>query len=316
MFDPFSGNPWQFNPLAAALSIQNLLNQEAGTIATDELKSRYELPDSRYIEVQGMQVHYRDVGSGPVLLLLHGLFASLHTWQQWTDLLSDEFRVISLDLPNFGLTGPHPRGMYRHMYSDFLADFTTALDIPVCAVAGNSLGGWMAWEYAARFPQRVSQMILLDSAGFTFVPPPFMMGMSMPGGGWLYARTRIPKSQIDQMLESVFFNPALVSADTKQRYYDMFMGSGNRTAAARVMRYIRDNFGFETTLLASIRQPVLIQWGANDPWMPVSHASRFAQALAHSDVRIYEQCGHLVMEEQASLSARDCRHFLKEIRQS
>ncbi|MCY0967257.1 alpha/beta fold hydrolase [Parathalassolituus penaei] len=310
MFDPWSGNPWLFNPLTAAIDFQKRLHHEAGGLTREELRQRYEMPDSQYLELDGMNVHYRDVGEGPALLLLHGLMSSLHTWNRWTEILSQHFRVISIDLPNFGLTGAHPRGMCRHLYSDFVADFTTALGIQRCAIAGNSMGGWIGWEYTARFPQRVSQLVLLDSAGFSFVPPTFMMGMAMPGGGWVYSRSKIPREQIEQMLTDIYFDPSKISEDDIQRYYDLFMAEGNRTAAARVMRYVRDTLGFETNLLDQIKTPVLLQWGANDPWMPISHASRFMQQMPQSELKVYEHCGHLVMEEAADRSAMDCRDFL------
>lgn len=310
MFDPWSGNPWLFNPLAEAMKLQKRIHHEAGGLTREQLRERYEMADSRYLEIDGLQIHYRDVGEGPTLVLLHGLMSSLHTWNRWTDRLSQHFRVISLDLPNFGLTGPHPRGMCRFMYSDFLAEFTTALGIQKCALAGNSMGGWIGWEYAARFPERVSQLVLIDSAGFSFVPPTFMAGMAMPGGGWVYSRSLIPREQIEHMLESLYFDPQRIAESDKQRYYDLFMAEGNRTAAARVMRYVRDTMGFDTTMLDRIHLPVLLQWGANDPWMPLDHAGRFLKQLPHAQLKVYEHCGHLVMEEAAENSAADCLAFL------
>ena len=103
------------------------LSEERFAIPLEEIKQRHELPDSKYLELQGMKIHYRDVGQGPVLLLLHGMFSSLHTWNDWSDILSKRFRVICLDNPNYGLTGPHPKGVYKHMYSDFLSGIDIVL---------------------------------------------------------------------------------------------------------------------------------------------------------------------------------------------
>lgn len=313
MLFPWPNQDWLLNPVHAWLRLQQQLDQEAGAIPLDDLRLQYRLPDSQFLELDGMQVHYRDVGRGPVLVLLHGLMASLHTWNAWTAQLQQHYRVISLDLPNFGLTGPHPKGMQRYLYSDFLEHFLQALDIHQCAIAGNSLGGWVAWEYAARYPQRATALILIDSAGYFFVPPPFMMTLAMPGGGWLYARTRIPRQQVSQLLKDVYYHPERVTADQIQRYHDMLMASGARTAAARVMRFIRDQGGFDTSLLARVKQPVLIQWGADDPWLPLAHAREFQAALADARLQIYAECGHLVQEELASVSADDCRIFLTEV---
>ncbi|WP_051219055.1 alpha/beta fold hydrolase [Oceanobacter kriegii] len=309
-------NPWLDNPLLKTSWLQpDYWMQETGALPLEQVQQRWQLPDSRYLEIDGMQVHYRDSADQqdsdkPVLLLLHGLFASLHTWMPWTERLVDDFRVISLDLPNFGLTGPHPKGMVKHLYSDFLAQFINQLNLSHCHVAGNSLGGWMAWEFAARYPQHVDKLVLVDSAGFFFVPPTFMLNLSMPGGGWLYSRSRIDPAVIGELLEQVFHNPELVTQEQKSRYYDMMMREGNRVAAARVMRFIRDQMGFDTTLLDMVTQPTLILWGQDDPWMPVDHAEQFQQKLPHSQLLLYPECGHLPMEENPDVSADDCRRFL------
>jgi len=299
-------NPWSFNPFASFD-----WQQEVAAIAADDVRQRWQLSDSQFMNIDGMEVHYRDSGGDkPSLLLLHGLFASLHTWQAWTDVLQQDFRVISLDLPNFGLTGPHPKGMVKHLYSDFLEQFITQLKLDSCYMAGNSLGGWMSWEFAARYPHRVDKLVLIDSAGFFFVPPAFMLNLSLPGGGWLYSRSHIDPSVPGELLKQVFYNPMLASDEQKQRYYDIMMREGNRVAAARVMRFIRDRMGFETSLLAMVSQPTLILWGENDPWMPLEHAHEFEQQIADSRLITYPRCGHLPMEECAEQSANDCRAFL------
>ena len=104
-------------------AIGNAFSGEVGAIPLEELQQRYQYPDSHYIKLQGMNVHYHDTNNtgqedAPVLLLLHGIFASLHTWNAWTEALSPYFRVISIDNPNFGLTGSHPKGMNKNLYSD------------------------------------------------------------------------------------------------------------------------------------------------------------------------------------------------------
>ena len=143
--------------------LQSLFKEKYG-IPLDEIKRRHTYADSKFIQVQGMDVHYRDVGEGPVLILLHGMFSSLHTWEEWIDTLKEDFRVIALDAPNYGLTGAHPKGMFKHIYSDFLNDFTDALGISECMLAGNSLGGWMSWEFAGRYPEKVKKVILIDDS--------------------------------------------------------------------------------------------------------------------------------------------------------
>jgi len=293
-------------------TIWHHLTAEAGAMNLEQLRARLETPESRYIELQGMQVHYRDAGDpqAPVLILLHGIFSSLHTWNGWTELLRRDFRVISIDAPNFGLTGPHPRGMFRHLYSDFLNDFTNALGIRRCSVAGNSLGGWMSWEFAARFPHKVDKLMLLDSAGFFFVPPLPLVSMAMPLGGWMASRVVPPRRAFYALIRSAYGRPQRLSQDTMERYYQLWLRPGNRRAGARVLRFVRNHGGFNAQLLAAVTQPVLIMWGRDDQWIPPAHAGYFARSLPQAETIMYDDCGHMPMEELAQQSAAAALTFL------
>ena len=131
---------------------------------------------SRFVDVDGMSVHYRDEGAGPPLLLIHGTGASLHTWDAWSAALSGTHRVVRLDLPGFGLTGPQPDGDYRiDTYVDMVDHFATKVGLDRFALAGNSLGGQIAWRFAARHPEAVNALILVDAAGYPrSVKPPLV----------------------------------------------------------------------------------------------------------------------------------------------
>lgn len=291
----------------------NYFRGEQGALPLATLQEQLQTPESRYLSLQGMQVHYRDAGDpqAPVIILLHGIFSSLHTWNEWTEILRQQFRVISIDAPNFGLTGAHPQGMRRYLYSDFLNDFTDALGIRSCSIAGNSLGGWMSWEFAARFGHKVEKVILLDSAGFFFVPPAALLSMGLPLGGWLAAHIVPPKAAFRALIRSTYGQPQRLSQETAERYYQLWLRPGNRQAGARVLRYIRNRGGFNHRLLQAVQQPVLIMWGRQDHWIPPAHAAKFAAALPRAEVIMYDDCGHMPMEEIPQQSARDALNFLR-----
>lgn len=295
-------------------ALRNMFKDEVGSIDLDELKRRHETPESRYIPLQGMQVHYRDIphenADAPVLIMLHGIFSSLHTWNDWSDILKQHFRVISIDSPNFGLTGAHPQGMHTYLYSDFLNEFTNALGLEKVMMAGNSLGGWMSWEFAARFPDKVEKIILLDSAGFFFIPPAVLLSMGLPFGGWLASRTVMPRKVLHGVVRTTYADKSKPTKEVLDRYYDMLVRPGNRQAAAGVLRYIRNKGGFKKSLLGKITQPVLIMWGKNDGWIPPEHAEKFKQAIPHAQVIMYDNCGHMPMEEIPQKSAADALKFL------
>lgn len=292
-------------------NFSNLFSGKRWSLPLETVKQRQGLDDSRFIEIDGMQVHYRDVGNGPVLLCIHGIFSSLHTWLDWSDILSDEYRVISIDMPNFGITGPHPDGMTKHLYSDFLNTFTDALNIQQCSMAGNSLGGWMSYEFAYRYPEKVDKLILIDSAGFLFIPPLALMGMGIPFAGWSLNHTSLPRQLVHNLVKSAYAQPQKLTTTVLNRYYDIMRRPGNLNAGARVIAYIRNRGGFDTSYLDNIQQPTLVMWGKQDKWIPCGHLQKFAARIPTAETIMYDDCGHLPMEELPQESAADVRHFLK-----
>ncbi|MFY9178715.1 MAG: alpha/beta hydrolase [Venatoribacter sp.] len=295
-------------------SLTDFWQGDVGAIPLEELQARHEYPESKYLEIQGLKIHYRDVNrtgdpNAKVIIMLHGIFSSLHTWETWTDIISPYYRVISIDSPNFGLTGPHPLGMHTYLYSDYLNEFTKALGLEKVMLAGNSLGGWMSWEFAGRFPEKVEKIILLDSAGFFFVPPMILVSIGLPTGGWFASRMVVPRKIFSKIVGTTYFDSKKLSKVAKDRYYDLYMRAGNRDAAAEVLRFIRNKGGFKKGLMNNIKCPVLIMWGKNDAWIPPAHVELFKKALPQAEVIMYDNCGHLPMEEAAEQSAADALAF-------
>jgi alpha-beta hydrolase superfamily lysophospholipase len=119
-------------------------------IPPERLKAKYAGPPSKFVNIAGLKVHYRDEGQGVPLVLLHGAASSLFTWDGWTRELSTSYRVIRLDLPGFGLTGPNAAKDYSMAWhTRFLASFLDKLGVKECYLAGNSFGGHIAWMRAA-----------------------------------------------------------------------------------------------------------------------------------------------------------------------
>ena len=151
--------------LIALASLLFVVLSEAD-LSVDELKSKYANEKSQYIDVQGMSVHYRIEGnwSAPALVLIHGTAASLHTWDAWVDYLAPHFKIVRFDLPAFGLTGPSPARDYsKEAYVEFLNNFTQEIGLTSFHLAGNSLGGDIAWNYAATYPEKVDKLVLVDA---------------------------------------------------------------------------------------------------------------------------------------------------------
>lgn len=283
-------------------------------IPLNDLKKKYANAASQYTEIQGMPVHYRSEGSGPALILLHGNGSSLHTWDAWLDILQHDFRVVRLDLPGFGLTGPAPDGDYRiDRYVEFLRAFTASLDIDRFHLAGNSMGGHIAWSYALKYPTDVDRLILIDAAGY---PQPtqdeevalvFRLAR-LPIVNWLLTLVN-SRDLTERSLRDVYANPDQITEALVDRYYELALRPGNRRAFVARALEARD------TALADHRQlsqPTLILWGAEDRWIPLKNGRGFAAEIANARLRVFPGVGHLPMEELPGPSARAVLTFLRD----
>ena len=246
------------------------------------------------MDLNRMMVHYRDEGEGEVILLLHGTFASLHTFDKWTSSLKNKYRVIRLDLPGFGLTGPSKNGKYTvNLYLRFLTKFLDNLGIDKCHIAGSSLGGWLAWEFTAKYPERVEKMILIAAAGYFIdqkLPLPFLMARSQLLSRFMKHIT--PRKLVAKFVREVFGDPDKVTDELIDRYYDMLTRRGNRDA---FIALANTKYEMNANKIKGIKAPALIMWGNKDAWISVKNAAAFENDLPRSKKVIYEGVGHIPM---------------------
>ncbi|WP_020532703.1 alpha/beta fold hydrolase [Flexithrix dorotheae] len=274
-----------------------------------ELIQKYTNEHSRFLPVKGTLIHYRKEGRGPNLLLLHGSFSSLHTFDEWTKILSKKFTVIRLDLPAFGLTGPMPNDQYNiPTYLRYIDCFLRMLKIEKVSIAGSSLGGWIAWEYALQFPKKVKKLILIDAAGFITdnqLPLPFRMAKTPFLNKVI--KFVIRKSLLEDFVREVYFNKSKVTQELADRYYDLFTREGNPEA---FLKMVNSRYKDNSNHLKDLKVPTLILWGKEDCWIPVANAYRFHEIIPTNDLIIYDLVGHLPMEEIPEDSALDVTSFL------
>ena len=283
------------------------------TVAT--LTPRWAPAPSVFRPVDGVTAHLRDEGprndSVPVLLL-HGTSASLHTWEGWSAALRSTRRVISVDLPGFGLTGPDSLNDYRiERYTRFVVALLDSLGVRRADFAGNSLGGEIAWETAARAPDRVRKLVLVDPAGFKFTSESVPLGFRLartPSLSWLFTRI-LPRGVVESSVRSVYGDPDKVTDALVDRYYQLTLRTGNRTVLAH--RFAQTAPGADTARLASITAPTLILWGGRDQLIPPSDAARFQRLLPRATLIMYPELGHVPHEEDAARTVRDVLAFLR-----
>ena len=289
--------------------------------SVESLKPRWAPAPSRFITLDGAAVHYRDEGprdDPQPLLLLHGSAASLHTWEGWTAALHDERRVIRLDLPGFGLTGPFQDGASSLARTlGVIERLLDTLGAPRVIVAGNSLGGLYAWQLAVRSPARVVGLILVDPAGYpsqaTSVPVGFKVA-ALPGMRYVASQV-LPRRVIESSVRNVYGDPSRVTPELVDRYYELTLREGNRRAFTQRPRTggggsTNRGGGLDTLQIATIRAPTLILWGELDRLIPPSNAARFARDIPGSRVVRFPTLGHVPHEEDPVASLAPVREFL------
>ncbi len=282
----------------------------------ESLLPRWALPPSDFVELDGLQVHYRDQGpsSDPLpLVLIHGTSASLHTWEGWVAELARTRRVISFDLPGFGLTGPNADGDYRGpRYVAFVRQLLSRLGVGRAIVAGNSLGGEIAWQLALADPARVAGLVLVDSAGYDFVPEALPLGFRLARIPVLREPMRwlLPRRAIEDSVLSVYGDPARVSAALVDRYYELTLREGNRVALMRRMDQLAPG---PVQRLPEIKVPTLILWGGKDRLIPPVWGDRFHADIPGSRLVKFPALGHVPQEEDPAATLAALRDWLPEV---
>ena len=284
-------------------------------IPLNELKIKYANSSSSFIAVNGMDVHFRDEGLQTdtiPIVLIHGTGASLHTFNAWSDRLKKSHRIIRMDLPAYGLTGPFPDGNYTMAhYTTFLKDFLTALNIKQCVLAGNSLGGAIAWNFTLEQPSMVTKLILIDASGYPIasksVPIAFSLAKIPVINKLLSFIT--PRFLVRSSVENVYFDSSKVTDLVVERYFNLTLRAGNRKAFVDRLKTPKDTSTYNN--IKYIQQPTLILWGSQDLLIPVENAYKFQEDLPNNTLVILENTGHTPMEESPLESLAPVLNFLK-----
>ncbi|MDB9990489.1 alpha/beta hydrolase [Flavobacteriales bacterium] len=284
-------------------------------IPIEELKKKYTDSYSSFVRVGGMEVHYRDQGkqidSTPIVLI-HGTGSSLHTYDHWTKELAMNHRVIRMDLPGYGLTGPFSNRDYSYKnYVIFLKDFLKSIGIKKCILAGNSLGGNIAWRFTNEYSEMVEKLILIDAAGYPMksksIPLAFKIAQ-IPVIQNIFTFIT-PRFVAKASVENVYKNKTKVDEELVDRYFELTLRKGNRQAFVDRFKVKSDTISHKKIKL--INQRTLILWGEEDELIPSEMAYLFHDNLPDDTLVILKNVGHVPMEESPSESLMPVIEFLR-----
>jgi len=261
------------------------------------LEAAYLTPADSYVDIDGVRLRVRDSGprGAPALILLHGFASSLETWQAWADRLSAKFRVIRLDLPGFGLTGPDPSGDYTDARSvALILGLMDRLGLHAAVLIGNSLGGKLAWMFAAAHPERVTKLVLISPDGFA--SPGFEYGKKPDVPLMVRALPYVlPTPMLRMSLEPAYADPKHLTPAVVTRYRDMMLAPGDR--AAMIARMQQVMLADPVPILQKIQTPTLLLWGEQDAMIPFSNAADYQRAMPHATLVRLRNLGHVPFEE-------------------
>ncbi len=285
------------------------------TLPAETLIAQYANERSKFVDVGGVQAHIRDYARAETtadtipLVLIHGSLGSLHMWEGWARELEPRLRLITVDLPGHGLTGAWPRDEYTiEAYTDFIEVLVDTLHLDRFVLVGHSMGGAVAWSFAATRPDRVSQLVLVDAAGYPRqgeAPLPTRLArMPVVGDIGIYFK---PDRLVRRSLTEVYADPALVTPERIKRYGELQRFPGNREAT---LQRARTQEPLDPTPLKRLDVPTLILWGAKDRWVPVADAFRFQNDIKGARLEIFENLGHNPMEEDPKATAEAVAAFL------
>ncbi len=283
-------------------------------IPMETLEARYGAPESQFITIDGVRIHYRDEGprDGPPVLLLHAHWGSLIMWDDWANILKDKYRVIRFDMAGHGLTGIDPTGDYTLERGVALMEqFNEALGIERFDIVGTSLGGTHAIHYTVKHPSQINRLVLLNPGALNAG----VRGRDTPRGlpWWVSIMTYITPQQLFQfMLEGGYGSANDVDETIVRRWHEMQMGEGHRPAElARTSQYISGDI---VSMIKSIQSPTLIMWGEDNPVVTVDQAYEFMDLLESApekQLAVFPGLGHMAVLEDPEVTSIAIKDYLE-----
>ena len=285
-------------------------------LSRSELEKKYLAAPGDMLQVGVWRLHVRDSGprDASVVLLIHGFGASLQTWDGWTPALSRTHRVIRLDLPGSGLSPPDPKNDYTDSRSiALLLALMDKMGVPRASIVGHSIGGRIAWTFAAKHPERIDRLVLVAPDGFA--SPGFEYGHAPKVPAVLgMMRYVMPKVALRASLKPAYADPAMLSEQLVERYVDLIRAPGARQALLDRMR--QTVLVDPRPLLSAIQAPTLLLWGARDAMIPISNAADYLKTLPDARLVSFARSGHLPQEEAAAESVVAVEAFLAQAQPS
>jgi pimeloyl-ACP methyl ester carboxylesterase len=259
--------------------------------------------DDRYIDVRAVWTRYWDLGTGPPVLLLHGLGASIESWQRVVGPLSEQVRVLVPDLVGFGYSAKPDIDYTLDAFVGFVGAFMESVGIAQASLVGHSLGGAIALRIAIEHPEWIDRLVVVDSAGLGDSPGLFLKLLRLPlVGEWLLSPGR---AKTRQALKLYFHDESLVTEELVDLNYKLISQPGAKRAYLSTVRNAITASGSDSSLqtlvtarLHKITAPTLVIWGKEDRIASADHAQVAAKNIRNAEIYLIPEAGHNPMAER------------------
>lgn len=282
-------------------------------VPASEVEAKWARPPSKFVVIDGVRLHYRDEGRGPAVVLLHANYSSLFMWEPWVAKLRDDYRVIRVDLPAHGLTGPEPNGNYTlERIQTLFERFVDERGLGRFTVVGTSIGGTVAMRYTAAHPERIERLVLISPGSLEARVRGRTTPANVPRVADLLGYVT-PKAFTRFLLTNDYGDPARLTDAVTDEWYDMWMREGNRLAMINLLRQYVSG-GVEDKIRA-VKAPVLLIWGEKNKRVPLALAYETQKLLENSPevkLEILPGIGHMLVQEAPQQSAQLIRRYLDE----
>jgi pimeloyl-ACP methyl ester carboxylesterase len=253
-----------------------------------------------HVTIHGREVAFRRAGSGPVVVLVHGIAGSSSTWKRAMPRLAERFTVIAPDLMGHGASAKPATEYSLGAHANFLRDLLDVLGHERATFVGQSLGGGIVMQLAYQFPERCERLVLVSSGGLGREVTPLLRLLSLPGAEWIVPIACRPGvlgagERFAAWVRRLGFEPS-ASTTEMWRGFAALGSAESRRAFFRTLRAVVD-FGGQSVsaqdrLYLASELPVLIVWGDRDPFIPVDHGVAAHEALPGSRLVVFEGVGH------------------------
>ena len=268
---------------------------------------------AKWVTAADTRVRYFQAGSGPPVMLLHGLGEAAVIWYANMEPLARAHTVYAPDLPGHGASEKPPWRYSLENSIRFMEEFLDALGLERASFVGNSMGGLVALALALERPQRMNRLALEDAAGLGREVAGFLRFMSVPILGELLVSNRPNATQ--WVLRKVFHNRAHVTERLVSLIHEERSRPGNSAAMLKMLRVGVSPLGIRpainlTSRLGELIVPTIVFWGSEDRIFPLAHGQRAAELIPGGRLRVFEQCGHWPHLEMSQVFNRELMEFL------